>query len=53
MSHMRADEQWARSPKHTVGVSESHAKGNFMNSIIYLVGLVVIVIFVAGFFGLR
>ncbi len=26
---------------------------NDMNSIIYIVGLVVVVIFVAGFFGLR
>jgi len=31
----------------------THAKGNLMNSIIYIVGLVVIVIFVLGFLGLR
>jgi len=28
-------------------------EGNLMNSIIYIVGLVVIVIFVLGFLGLR
>ena len=28
-------------------------EGNFMNSIIYIVGLVVIIVFVLGFFGLR
>lgn len=30
-----------------------HAKANLMNSIIYIVGLVVIVVFVLGFLGLR
>lgn len=30
-----------------------HAKVNLMNSIIYIVGLVVIIVFVLGFFGLR
>jgi hypothetical protein len=29
------------------------AKGSFMNSIVYIVGAVVIVLFVLGFFGLR
>lgn len=29
------------------------AQGNLMNNIIYIVGLVVIVIFILGFFGLR
>jgi len=31
----------------------THAKGNLMNSIVYIVGLVVIVLFILGFFGLR
>ena len=30
-----------------------HAKGKLMNSIIYIVGLVVVIGFVLGFFGLR
>jgi hypothetical protein len=28
-------------------------RGEFMNNIIYIVGLVVIVLFILGFFGLR
>jgi hypothetical protein len=31
----------------------THAKVNLMNSIVYIVGLIVIVLFVLGFFGLR
>ena len=31
----------------------THAKGSLMNSIIYLVGLVVIVVAILGFLGLR
>jgi hypothetical protein len=34
-------------------IPEPSCKGNPVNSIIYIVGLVVVVIFVAGFFGLR
>jgi hypothetical protein len=34
-------------------IPQPTCKGNPMNSIIYVVGLVVVVIFVAGFFGLR
>jgi hypothetical protein len=30
-----------------------HAKGNPMNNIVYIVGLIVIVLFILGFFGLR
>ena len=30
-----------------------HARGNTMNNIVYLVGLVVIVLVILGFFGLR
>jgi hypothetical protein len=30
-----------------------HAKVNLMNSIIYIVGLIVIIVFVLGFLGLR
>jgi hypothetical protein len=29
------------------------AKGNLMNSIVYIVGLIVIVLFILGYFGLR
>jgi hypothetical protein len=29
------------------------AKGNLMNSIVYVVGLIVIILFILGFFGLR
>ena len=61
---MSADVRCVRAKKDTVGVrsvtrsrhalsSVSHTKGNLMNSIIYIVGLVVIVLFIAGFFGLR
>ena len=31
----------------------THVKGNFMNNIVYLVGVVVIIIAVLSFFGLR
>ncbi len=31
----------------------THAKGTFMNTIIYIVGLVVIIGFILGYFGLR
>jgi len=31
----------------------THAKGNLMNSIIYLVGAVVIILAILGFLGLR
>ncbi len=31
----------------------THIEGNLMNSIIYIVGLIVIVLFILGFFGLR
>jgi hypothetical protein len=31
----------------------AHAKGNLMNSIVYIVGLIVIIVFILGFFGLR
>ncbi len=31
----------------------THAKGKLVNSIIYIVGLVVVIGFVLGFFGLR
>ena len=31
----------------------THAKGNLMNSIVYIVGLIVIILFILGFFGLR
>jgi hypothetical protein len=31
----------------------THTEGNLMNSIIYIVGLIVIVLFILGFFGLR
>jgi hypothetical protein len=31
----------------------THAKGQFMNSIVYIVGAVVIILFVLGFLGLR
>ena len=34
-------------------VSSESREGNVMNSIIYIVGLVVIIVFVLGFFGLR
>lgn len=30
-----------------------HARGNIMNNIVYIVGLIVIVLFILGFFGLR
>jgi hypothetical protein len=30
-----------------------HVKGNLMNSIVYIVGAVVIIVAVLGFFGLR
>lgn len=60
---MRADARWARAPKDTVCVQlnrsrhavrpVTHAKGNFMNSIVYIVGLVVIVVAILGFLGLR
>jgi hypothetical protein len=61
---MRADVRCVRAKKDTVAVqsvtrsrhavsSVSHTKDNLMNSIIYIVGLVVIVLFIAGFFGLR
>ena len=36
-----------------VDLSTRKKGGTDMNSIIYVVGLVVVVIFVAGFFGLR
>jgi len=31
----------------------THAKGNLMSSIVYVVGLIVIILFILGFFGLR
>jgi hypothetical protein len=31
----------------------TYAKGNLMNSIIYIVGLVVIIVAILGFLGLR
>jgi hypothetical protein len=31
----------------------THAKGNFMNSIVYIVGAVVIIAAILSFFGLR
>jgi small-conductance mechanosensitive channel len=31
----------------------THVKGRIMNNIIYIVGLVVVVLFVLSFFGLR
>jgi hypothetical protein len=31
----------------------TNAEGNCMNNIIYIVGLIVIVLFILGFFGLR
>jgi hypothetical protein len=31
----------------------NHRKGNPMNRIIYIVGLIVIVLFILGYFGLR
>jgi hypothetical protein len=39
--------------KHAIRSSLSHAKGNIMNGIVYLVGAVVIILFVLSFFGLR
>jgi len=33
--------------------SSTHAKGNLMNSIVYIVGAVVIVLAILGFLGLR
>jgi small-conductance mechanosensitive channel len=30
-----------------------HTRGKIMNNIIYIVGLVVVVLFILGFFGLR
>lgn len=35
------------------GLSTHHPKATLMNSIVYIVGLVVIILFVAGYFGLR
>lgn len=32
---------------------QTHAKGNFMNNIVYIVGAVVIIIALLSFFGLR
>ncbi len=51
---MRADVRCARTGRDTVGFdSSTHAKGNPMNSIIYIVGLVVIVGFILSYFGFR
>jgi len=33
--------------------SSIHAKGNLMNSIVYIVGAVVIIVAILGFLGLR
>ena len=59
----RADARWAPSPEAYSGYSVNrsghavrpvtHAKGSFMNSIIYIVGLVVIIVAILGFLGLR
>jgi hypothetical protein len=32
---------------------QTHAKGNFMNNIVYIVGAIVIIIALLSFFGLR
>lgn len=51
---MRPDERSVRAGKVTVEIGVFNPReGNLMNSIIYIVGLVVIVIFVLGFLGLR
>jgi len=44
-----------RAPAYTWGWSLHYLlpEGSIMNSIIYIVGLVVVVLFVAGFLGLR
>jgi hypothetical protein len=51
---MCVDALCARPGNDMVGFDPStHAKGNLMNSIIYIVGLVVIIGFILGYFGLR
>jgi hypothetical protein len=39
--------------RHAIRHLDNPREGNLMNSIIYIVGLVVIVLFVLGFLGLR
>lgn len=49
-----ADARSARRGKPSVRTHpRSHAESQPMNSIIYIVGLVVIILFIAGYFGLR
>ena len=62
---MRAGGQRARAERSTVKIgvrriafsqrvdSSIHAKGNLMNSIVYIVGAVVIIVAILGFLGLR
>jgi hypothetical protein len=47
--------QWALCSEslHARDSSLKPAKGNLMNSIVYVVGLIVIILFILGFFGLR
>jgi hypothetical protein len=41
------------SPAHGVAIAVAQQKGSAVNSIIYIVGLVVVVVAVLSFFGLR
>jgi hypothetical protein len=63
---MRAGAPRIRAEKGTIGASSlcaalfehairslTHAKAISMNSIIYIVGLIVVVLFILSFFGLR
>jgi len=49
---MRAGARSARAGKATVEFL-THAKGKLMNSIVYIVGAIVIVLFILSFLGLR
>jgi hypothetical protein len=51
---MRADARLTRAGRDRVGFAPAtQPRGPFMNSIVYIVGLVVIIAFILGFFGLR
>jgi hypothetical protein len=47
----------ASAPNHGAGSSSlgnvTHARGKTMNNIIYIVGLIVVILFILSFFGLR